>query len=238
MEELYDTYARLYDIIYFKEEQYQREVDFLTKIKSGDSLNILDLCGGTGSHANLLVNKGHHVVVVDRSQSMLKIAGRKNPMIQTVHEDIFKYKTNEKFDLVTCMYGAIHYTESITLLKKLIGNISKILNKNGKVIFDLRYTKNLPENNQLDSNNGYWNRKFFKIGKGVKNSDVYVVTAFNREEHFMDVHNLYHCDPFFFQSLFLEAGFKKVDLFENYSLQKSFDVMSKSDIAVLVAQAE
>lgn len=238
MEELYDTYARLYDIIYYKEEQYQREVDFLINVKPDDSLKILDLCGGTGSHANLLVKKGHQVVVVDRSLPMLEIARKKNSSIKTINEDICKYKTKEKFDLITCMYGAIHYTESISQLKKLIQNSLKMLKKNGKVIFDLRYFKNLPENNQLDYNNGYWNRKFFKIGKGVKSSDIYVVTAFNCEEHFMDVHNLYHCDPFFFHALFLEAGFKKVDLFENYSLQKSFDEMSKSDIAVLVAQAE
>ena len=238
MEELYDAYARLYDIIYYKEELYQKEVDFLINVKPGDSLKILDLCGGTGSHANLLVKRGHHVVIVDRSMPMLEIARKKNLAIKTINEDIYKYKTNEKFDLITCMYGAIHYTESISLLKKLIKNSLKILNQNGKVIFDLRYSKNLPENNQLDYNNGYWNRKFWKIRKGVKKSDIYVVTAFNREEHFMDVHNLYHCDPFFYQALFLEAGFKKVDLFENYSLQKSFDEMSKSDIVVLVAQAE
>jgi len=235
MEQLYDTYARLYDAIYFKEEQYQKEINFLMEIKSKKNLNILDLCGGTGSHANILINHGHNVLIVDQSGPMIDVAKKKNPLIRTIQQDIFSFKTDEKFDLILCMYGAIHYTESINQIKELIKSFVNILNDGGKVVFDLRYSINLPENNQLDYNNGYWNRKFWKIKKGRDYSDIYVVTAFNQKEHFLDVHNLYHCDPFLFQSMFIESGFCKVDLYENYSILKPFDKGTKSDIAVLVA---
>lgn len=235
MEELYTTYARLYDIIYYKEEKYQDEVNFLLMHKPESCLNILDLCGGTGSHANLLVMMGHQVTIVDRSSAMLEIAKKKNPLVKVVNKDIFTFNSSEKFDLVLCMYGAIHYTESAYLISTLIKRLPQFLKSQGKVVFDLRCSPNLPENNQLDFNNGYWNRKFFRIGKGIKNSDLYVVTAFNREEHFLDVHNLYYCDPFLFVKMFKDAGFCNVHLNDGYTPKVEYNRNSKNDIAVLVA---
>jgi len=234
MEDLYQQYARIYDIIYYKEPLYRKEVSYIESLNGKKGMDILDLCGGTGSHANLLIRDGHHVTIVDRSPFMLEVAKKKNPDIRTVQSDIFEFDLCDDYDMILCMYGAIHYTEDLNRIRKLIKALRLHLKPGGKVLFDLRHSENLPENNGLEINNGWWNRKFWKRKKGVRDSDIYVVTAFNREEHFLDVHNLFHCDPFLYQKMFREAGFEKVNLYDGYT-QVPFIPSNGGNIVVLVA---
>lgn len=233
MEDLYKDYAKIYDIIYYKEPLYRKEVDYIETL-APPPLEILDLCGGTGSHANMLINDGYNVTIVDRSEYMLKIARQKNHKIKIVCSDIFQYEFDQRYDIILCMYGAIHYSKDLNQIQQLISRLHQHLNSGGKVLFDLRYSDNLPENNGLEENNGWWNRKFWKRKKGVDGSDIYVVTAFNREEHFLDVHNLYHCDPFLYRDMFLKAGFTQVDLYDGYS-KIPFIPANGGNIVVLVA---
>lgn len=234
MEDLYREYARIYDTIYFKEPLYRKEVSYIESVGVSEHLDILDLCGGTGSHANLLICDGHHVTIVDRSPYMLEEARKKNPAIRTIESDIFEFVPQTSYDMILCMYGAIHYASDLTKIEKLVANLPHYLKPGGKVLFDLRHSDNLPENNGLEMNNGWWNRKFWKRKKGVNGSDIYVVTAFNQEEHFLDVHNLYYCDPFLFQEMFVKAGFSNVNLFDGYTNLK-FDPSNGGNIVVLVA---
>lgn len=234
MEDLYKEYARIYDIIYFKESLYRKEVNFIESVGDSEQMEILDLCGGTGSHANMLINDGHSVTIVDRSIDMLKVARQKNHQIKTILSDIFEYDFDINYDMIICMYGAIHYTNDLQQIQKLIGRMRQHLKTGGKVLFDLRFSDNLPENNGLEKNNGWWNRKFWKRKKGVDSSDIYVVTAFNQEEHFLDVHNLYYCDPFLYQDMFRKAGFKNVSLFDGYT-DIPFDPANGGNIVVLIA---
>jgi len=233
MEGLYKEYAKIYDIIYYKEALYRKEVDYIESI-APPPLKILDLCGGTGSHANLLINDGYDVTIVDRSDSMLKIAQQKNKRIKTVCSDIFQFEFDGEYDIILCMYGAIHYTNDLNQIKCLIERLLYHLNPGGKVLFDLRYSDNLPEDNGLEINNGWWNRKFWKRKKGVDGSDIYVVTAFNKEHHFLEVHNLYHCDPFLFRDMFLKGGFAQVDLYDGYT-KTPFIATKGGNVVVLVA---
>lgn len=234
MEDLYAAYARLYDFIYYKEPLYRKEVDFIEMVGEKKGMNILDLCGGTGSHANMLIGDGHHVTIVDRSPDMLAVARKKNPLIRTIQSDIFDYSFCEDYDMILCMYGAIHYTEDLDRIHTLLKTLHTHLKPGGKVLFDLRFSDNLPENNGLEMNNGWWNRKIWKRKKGVRGSDIYVVTAFNREEHFLDVHNLFHCNPFLYQKMFKTAGFENVCLYEGYT-QAPFIPANGGNIVVLVA---
>ena len=234
MECLYKEYARIYDTIYFKEPQYRKEVNFIENIGGGERMEILDLCGGTGSHANMLIGDGHLVTIVDRSEDMLNVARNKNQKIKTIYSDIFEYGFDSNYDMVLCMYGAIHYNKDLQQIQKLIEKIRQHLKPGGKVLFDLRYSDNLPEDNGLEENNGWWNRKFWRIKKGVGGSDIYVVTAFNRKEHFLDVHNLYHCDPFLYKNMFENAGFVDVSLYDGYT-RVPFDPANGGNIVVLVA---
>lgn len=234
MEALYKEYARIYDNIYFKEPLYRKEVNYIETLGGHENLEILDLCGGTGSHANMLINDGHCVTIVDYSQDMLSVAHQKNAQIETVCSDIFDYTPSKCYDIILCMYGAIHYTSDLIKIQGLISHLPLYLKPGGKVLFDLRFSDNLPENNGLEKNNGWWNRKFWKRKKGICGSDIYVVTAFNKEEHFLDIHNLYHCDPFLYQRLFMDAGFKNVNLYDGYTLTP-FVPSAGGNIVVLVA---
>lgn len=235
MEDLYKDYARIYDIIYYKEPLYRKAADYIEKVGHRTEMDILDLCGGTGSHANLLIGDGHHVTIVDQSPYMLDVARNKNSAIRIIESDIFTYVPDTAYDMILCMYGAIHYTEELDKIQRLIALLRKHLKPGGKVLFELRFSDKLPEQNGLEMNNGWWNRKFFKRKKGINGSDLYVVTAFNREEHFLDIHNLYHCDPFLYRDMFQEAGFTKISLYDDYT-ETAFDPIMSKDVVVLVAE--
>jgi ubiquinone/menaquinone biosynthesis C-methylase UbiE len=116
VKEVFRSYARHYDTIY-RERDYERECDALESTIArweGPVVNrILDAGCGTGTHALILAQRGHHVVGVDRSEEMLAVARRKaasgNGSVQFVAGDVANLALGRNFDVVTCLFGVISY---------------------------------------------------------------------------------------------------------------------------------
>ena len=97
----------------------------------------LDLCCGTGSLCNFLMENGIESKGVDLSEEMLEIALKNYPDIEFVHCNIIDYKDHEKYDFITSTDDALNHIIEIDDLKKSFQNANNLLRKDGLFIFDI-----------------------------------------------------------------------------------------------------
>jgi SAM-dependent methyltransferase len=236
---LYGKDADLYDAIYYREEIYMREADFaMDQVAGIERPSILDLCAGTGSHARLLTDHGAVVTGVDRSESMLAIARRKVPDATFINSDIREFSLGERFDAVLCMYGALHYIEEPQDVIRVLRRAYAHLKPGGALVLDLREREHLPEHWDGERFNGYACRKFWLRRRGVDDSDLYAVSAFDphSKRHFLEVHNLFHTDPFRIASWARLTGFSDVRLHPDYRGEEIYARSSGENKVVLVGR--
>jgi pyrroloquinoline quinone (PQQ) biosynthesis protein C/SAM-dependent methyltransferase len=236
---LYGKDADLYDAIYYREEIYSREAAFVMEHVAGiERPSLLDLCAGTGSHARLLADQGACLTGIDRSESMLTIARRKVPEANFIQADIREFSINRKFDAVLCMYGALHYIEEPQDVVRVLRRAYAHLKQGGTLIVDLREREHLPESWNGERVNGHAFRKFWLRRRGVDDSDLYAISAFDSHNgrHFLEVHNLFHTDPFRIANWARLAGFSDVRLHPDYRGDESYVRSSGENKVVLVGR--
>lgn len=236
---LYGKDADLYDAIYYREEIYRREMAFaMDQVAGIQQPSILDLCAGTGSHARLLTDHGAVVTGVDRSESMLAIARRKVPDATFIQADIREFSLEGRFDAVMCMYGALHYIEEPQDVIRVLRRAHAHLKPGGALIVDLREREHLPEHWNGERVNGYAFRKFWLRRRGVDDSDLYAISAFDAHSgrHFLEVHNLFHTDPFRIANWARLAGFSGVRLHPDYRGEEAYARSSGENRVVLVGR--
>lgn len=236
---LYGKDADLYDAIYYREEIYSRETAFAIRQVAGiERPSILDLCSGTGSHARLLTDHGAVVTGVDRSESMLAIARRKAPDATFIQADIRELSLDDRFDAVLCMYGALHYVEEPQDVIRVLRRAYAHLKPGGALVVDLREREHLPEHWNGERVNGYGFRKFWLRRRGVDDSDLYAISAFDphRGRHFLEVHNLFHTDPFRIANWARLTGFSGVRLHPDYRGEEIYARSSGENKVVLVGR--
>jgi len=105
---------------------------------------ILELCCGTGSQTQLLVNKSRSVVASDISEKSLEVLNSNIIMefatnLQTIQGDIdYINFENNSFDIIFCAYG-IYYSKN---LKALLNKFNKWLTTYGMIIIVCPYGNN------------------------------------------------------------------------------------------------
>jgi SAM-dependent methyltransferase len=112
------AYAGVYDVIYH-DKDYTAECDLIEGLfqrhAPGPVRDILDLGCGTGGHAQILAERGHQVVGVDRSAAMIEIAREKaregaGSSPPTYHRgDIREVRLDRRFDAVLMMFAVLGY---------------------------------------------------------------------------------------------------------------------------------
>lgn len=140
MKKIFSKYADYYDLLY-KNKSYKRETNYIEKIinnYAGKKLKILELGCGSGGHAFELKKKGHHITAVDASKKMIEIANKKNVNnnITFIQEDLKKFISKKKFDVVILLFHVVNFLKQKKELKKLSINSHQNLKKNGIIIFD------------------------------------------------------------------------------------------------------
>ncbi len=138
--EFYTTYARYYDRIY-------AEVDYDAQVAAYDSLfrargratgrRALDLCCGTGRHAQALVERGWSAFASDLSPEMARITRGKDPRIQVARADLRAIPFRGPFDLVLCSCNSLLESRPLGALWRTIEEVHALLAPGGVFIFDL-----------------------------------------------------------------------------------------------------
>jgi SAM-dependent methyltransferase len=141
-------YASVYDVLYDAKD-YQGEVDLIERVLvrhgAGGPRHLLDLGCGTGNHALPLARRGHSVVGVDRSASMLAQARTKASAIlpgdieipRFYEGDIRNIDLGERFDAALMMFTVMGYLKADDDLMAALKVVRQHLNHRGLFIFDV-----------------------------------------------------------------------------------------------------
>jgi SAM-dependent methyltransferase len=98
--------------------------------------NVLACGCGPGREARILITKGCKVTAVDHSQNMIDISKKNEPRAKYILGDITKYKEQNKYDYITCLFNTMNCLGDLKNRKKFILNSYINLKKGGKLIID------------------------------------------------------------------------------------------------------
>jgi SAM-dependent methyltransferase len=152
-------YSKIYNHIY-KKKDYIKESNYIIDLLKKNKIlkkNILELGLGTGNHAKYLIKKNYHVVGVEKSSSMLKIA-KKIPKLKCILGDIRNIRLNKKFDVILSLFHVINYMLTNSDMNSFFRTASIHLEKDGLLVFDTWNDKAIKIGHFSES-------KFFKINK-------------------------------------------------------------------------
>lgn len=137
---LYEKFAKYYDKLY-KSKDYLKEITFADKIIKkcikDKRKNLLDVACGTGNHTLLFKRMGYVTAGIDSSSEMLRIARKKNKLIEFIKADMKNFSLKNNFDVIICLFASINYLENYNDIKETLTNFYNQLKNKGIVIFDL-----------------------------------------------------------------------------------------------------
>ncbi len=139
--QLYKKFAVYYDKIY-EHVDYAGESEFINwavkEHKTSSGFELMDVACGTGSHAEILKNN-FTVTGVDINENMLKIARDKIPEADFINGNMKDLDLEAKFDVVICIFSAIHYNTNYSELEGTITNFYNHMKDGGVLIYDLSF---------------------------------------------------------------------------------------------------
>lgn len=130
MSYLFKYYSKQYDK-FMKIFNLDKNKEILKILKDINSLDILDIGGGTGTLSNNLINLGANVTILDPEVKMTNIARKKNNKVKILNG----YSTNvdlesNSFDLIIMRDSFHHIKDKKGTLKEC----KRLLNNKGKII--------------------------------------------------------------------------------------------------------
>lgn len=139
-------YAQYYDLLY-QNKDYSGEAQFVSRLlnrylgKPVRQIEILDLACGTGRHAQELAGMGYRVEGSDLSADMVMVARDRAESIGLpirFYNESFQScdRIGREYDTVIAMFSAIDYLTDFRDVSRSLGNIHKLLRKDGLFIFD------------------------------------------------------------------------------------------------------
>lgn len=149
MSQLFDTYARYYDLLY-QEKDYAAEAGYIDchiKKQTRNTESILELGCGTGAHAEHLARMGYTVRGVDMSATMLACAeARKAALPPEVAArlsfslgDVRTVRVGETYDAVISLFHVMSYQTSNADLEAAFNTALLHLHPGGLFLFDFWY---------------------------------------------------------------------------------------------------
>jgi SAM-dependent methyltransferase len=136
----YSNIAKYYDIL-MKDVGYEKWVEYI--MDTIDLFNIkttplLDLTCGTGNSILPFVRrKKKHLLGVDNSIEMLKVAKGKQPDLALVQADARMLPFSNRFNLVLSMFDSLNYMLKSDNLLEAFGSVKEALKDGGHFLFDM-----------------------------------------------------------------------------------------------------
>ncbi|MCB0713347.1 MAG: class I SAM-dependent methyltransferase [Ignavibacteriae bacterium] len=135
---MYHLSAKYYDYIYsFKD--YEKESAILRGMIEtygrSDGNQLLDVACGTGKHIEYL-REDFEVEGVDLEPEFLKIVQEKFPDLSFYLGDMRTFDLGREFDVVTCLFSAIGYMQTVEELNLAIANMARHLRSGGMLLVE------------------------------------------------------------------------------------------------------
>ncbi len=137
---MYSQSAKYYDALYRSlGKDYVQEAQRIKEIaaercRSGGN-DLLDIACGTGKHIEYLRDT-YRCEGLDVDRTMLDIARERNPGMQFHLGDMIGFNLGKKFDVITCLFGAISYAPNVQRLDQSIQTFARHLKPGGAVIVE------------------------------------------------------------------------------------------------------
>lgn len=136
---IYETFAQVYDTL-MDQDLYTQWRDYVIKRVQPNGQAMLELAGGSGSLAVLLVQAGFKVTDFDLSGDMLSLAEQKAdaakielPLILGDMQDLTDMPT---YQIVTCFDDSICYMPDIDAVTNVFNQVYSVLDAGGDFMFD------------------------------------------------------------------------------------------------------
>jgi len=140
-----DTFAKYYDQIYLKSNDYKIESEFvhnmIKRFKGISSKTLLDVGCGTGEHLKYL-SQHFHCRGLDINKDMIDTARAKVPYVKFEVADMIDFKLPYRFDVITCLFSSIGYVQTFRNLVKTFRNFYDHLASDGLVLVEPWIFKN------------------------------------------------------------------------------------------------
>jgi SAM-dependent methyltransferase len=126
--------ARFYDALYsFKD--YAAESAAVVQLTGKDGGTLLDVACGTGRHLEFL-GRRFECEGLDLDPGLLDVARERLPGIPLHLGDMVRFDLGKRFDVVTCLFSAIGYAETVQNLNRAIQCFADHLEPGGVVIIE------------------------------------------------------------------------------------------------------
>ena len=149
MKQVFDTYARYYDLLYLDKDYAGESVYVASYLKryAPHAARIMDLGCGTGAHAEQLVRMGYAVHGVDQSKTMLSRAeARKSSLhpeaagrLSFGSGDVRTVRMPGHFDAVISLFHVMSYQSTNADLQAAFATAAAHLRPGGLFLFDFWY---------------------------------------------------------------------------------------------------
>lgn len=138
----YDLFAKHYDIVMGDSKS---RIDFVKKAiqeHKKDASKILELACGTGTILKSLEKK-YQVYGLDLSSNMLTVAKKKVKSGKFFRQDMTKFKIDEKFDVILCIFDSINHLLKFSQWQQVFSKVKNHLTGGGVFIFDVNTPSDL-----------------------------------------------------------------------------------------------
>jgi len=132
-------FAKYYDQIYLKRNDYRAESETLRSIirrfERIPSRTLLDIGCGTGEHLKYL-SQNFLCTGLDISKEMVETARKKAPDARFKVANMIDFKLKDKFDVITCLFSSIGYVQNLENLAKTVRNFHDHLSDDGLALVE------------------------------------------------------------------------------------------------------
>lgn len=211
--------------------------NILAFIKPEKESRILDLACGKGRHSIYLNKKGYNVVGVDLSQNSITEANKSaNSSLHFYPMDMRKLSCDEPFDFVLNLFTSFGYFQNKSENIEVLNGVHSILNDNGILVIDFLNATKVIKNLVPEETKNIEGIKF-TINRLIE--DQTVVKKIGVQDNgqsfdFQERVSMFELADF--KAMFEKTGFKLINHFGNYQLDK-FDP-NTSDRLILVVQKQ
>lgn len=133
----YSQSAAFYDAL-FRNKDYRKSSRTLMQILrrvTPHARTLLDVGCGTGRHLVHLRSR-FDVEGLDRSRQMLAIARKRCPGVRFHQASLVAFDLRRRFDVITCLFGAIAYAKTVASLRKATRSLVRHLEPRGVLVVE------------------------------------------------------------------------------------------------------
>jgi len=133
------TFAKYYDQIYLKRNDYKSESEavqnIIRRFERKSSKTLLDVGCGTGEHLKYL-SQHFRCTGLDISKEMINTARAKVPNAKFHVANMIDFKLRDRFDVITCLFSSIGYVQNLRNLARTLRNFYDHLTDDGLALVE------------------------------------------------------------------------------------------------------